>query len=119
MTRPRLVDSKFLVNIKSKPKLNISKDAIKTSNKNFHINFPEFSVQMVISILFGIGIIYFIWSCSKMKPLDNPELDFLPENIRNNDFFGKYQPREKKKKYDKKVIKSFNQDQLEINLKTF
>ena len=110
MTRPRLVDPKFLV----KPRIKISKP-----KKAISIKYPEFSIQMILSIIFGIGIIYFIWYCSNMEPLDKPDLDFLPENIRNNEFFGKYQSPQKKEKYQKKIIKCFNQDQLEINLKTF
>ena len=90
MTRPRLVDPKFLVKVKSKPKLKpIPNGNIKIKKSDTY--FPELSVQMGLSILFGIGIIYFIWSCMNMEPLDNPDLDFLPENIRNNEFFGKYQ----------------------------
>lgn len=80
--RPYLVDPKLLKCSTTK-KLKI----IQNSEK---IEFPSFSVAQVLGILFGLFIVLYLWDFVRNNDPDpNPELSFLPDSIRNNEFFSK------------------------------
>lgn len=107
--KPRLVDPKLLV-VKKTPKP-------KKAKLNYSLKFPEFqlsdlSVKWILLIIFVGFIGFYLWDyVQNNDPQENPELDFLPETIKNNHFFGKYT---NKKEIEESIqqLQTFNDDQL-------
>jgi len=107
--RPKLVDPKLLKVVKPKKQI---VETTKINEIKIENVIENISVKWVLVIVFSVFIGLYLWDyVHTHDPDPNPELEFLPESIRYNDFFGKYTKKEKEKNPTSPLL-SFNNDQL-------